>query len=339
MSHGIAKNPDAIQGCSIKKKNHFCSDTTWHPPVCIINHKICFCEVDMYYERMTDNEIEEQIKWLQNNLKKDDLDPADRYSYTRDLKKLQLLLNEKDYIKLLLLATEIKTKDESVKTRTQSWNRLKKNLEEYASENDISMKLEDHWGCWRGSYTNDCKIIIHLEKNNRSLFIKKIVDDKNKTIGKYEIVLDKFFDFFSSICQKYYFFDIKEWKDILFIVDWYYKLPTDENIELLKAAIERKKIECAAINKISEINQKTLKSYLDALCAKYKIKNYKIENDNSFCVVNFHLRSYYKIQVRIKYSELAVQLKELEGLLQKALEISSSSLYPSVILNRNLANL
>ena len=293
----------------------------------------------MYYERMTDNEIEEQIKWFQNNLKKDDLDPADRYSYTRDLKKLQLLLNEKDYIKLLLLATEIKMKDESVKTRTQSWNRLKKNLEEYASENDISMKLEDHWGCWRGSNTNDCKIIIHLEKNNRSLFIKKIVDDKNKTIGKYEIVLDKFFDFFSSICLKYYFFDIKEWKDILFIVDWYYKPPTDENIELLKDSIERKKIEYAAINKILEINQKSLKSYLEALCAKYKIKNFKIENDNSFCTVNFHLRRYYKLQVRINYSELAIQLKELEGILQKALEISSSSLYPSVLLNRNLANL
>ena len=38
----------------------------------------------MYYEHMTDNEIEEQIKWFQNNLKKDNLDPADRYSYTRD---------------------------------------------------------------------------------------------------------------------------------------------------------------------------------------------------------------------------------------------------------------
>lgn len=139
--------------------------------------------------------------------------------------------------------------------------------------------------------------------------------------------------------SKYYFFDIKEWKDILFIVDWYYKLPTDENIELLKNAIERKKIECAAINKVSEINQKTLKSYLDALCAKYKIKNYKIENDNLFCTVNFHLCPYYKLQVRINYSELAIQLKELEGILQKALEISSSSLYPSVILNRNLANL
>ena len=293
----------------------------------------------MYYERMTDYEIEEQIKWFQNNLKKDDLDPADRYSYTEDLKYFQLLLKERDFLKLLLLATEIKTKDESVKTRTQSWNRLEKNLEEYASENNISMKLEDHWCCLRGSYTNDCKIIIHLEKNNRSLFIKKIVDDKNKTIGKYEIVLDKFFDFFSSICLKYYFFDIKEWKDILFIVDWYYKTPTDENIELLKAAIERKKIECAAMNKVSEINQKTLKSYLDALCAKYKIKNYKIENDNSFCTVNFHLRHYYKLQVRINYSELAIQLKELEGILQKALEISSSSLYPSVLLNRNLANL
>ena len=64
---------------------------------------------------MADNEIEEQIKWFQNNLKKDDLDPSDRYFYTRDLKHCQLLLKEKDFLKLLLLATKIKKKDENVK--------------------------------------------------------------------------------------------------------------------------------------------------------------------------------------------------------------------------------
>lgn len=333
MSHGIAKNPDAIPGCSIKKKNHFCSDTTWHTPVCIINHKICFCEVDMYYERMTDNEIEEQIKRFQNKLKKDDLDPYYRKEYTKELQYYQSILNERDRFKLLLLATEIKKKDESVKTLTKSWNLLMKNLEEYTSENDISMNLNH---C---SYTRNYKKMITLEKNNRKLIIKKIRDNKNKATGKYELVCTKFFEEFESNRYKYYYFDFKEWKDILFIVDWYYKTPTDENIELLKAAIERKKIECAAINKVSEINQKSLKSYLEALCEKYKIKNYKIENDNSFCTVNFHLRRYYKLQVRINYSQLAIQLKELEGILQKALEISSSSLYPSVILNRNLANL
>lgn len=283
--------------------------------------------------------IEEQIKWFQNKLKKDNLDSYNREEYTKALQEYQSILNERDRLKLLLLATEIKKKDESVKTLTKSWNLLMKNLEEYTSENDISMNLDHYW--YWGSSTNNCKKMITLEKNNRKLIIKKIPDNKNKAIGKYELVFDKFFEDFESIPLKckYYFFDCKEWKDILFIVDWYYKTPTDENIELLKAAIERKKIECAAMNKVSEINQKTLKSYLEALCAKYKIKNYKIENDNSFCVVNFHLRSYYKLQVRIKYSELAVQLKELEGILQKALEISSSSLYPSVILNRNLANL
>lgn len=284
--------------------------------------------------------IEEQIKWFQNKLKKDNLDPYNREEYTKALQEYQSILNERDRLKLLLLATEIKKKDESVKTLTKSWNLLMKNLEEYTSENDISMNFLDHYWYW-GSYTRNCKKMICLEKNNRKLIIKKIPDDKNKAIGKYELVFDRFFEDFESIPLKYYyyFFDCKEWKDILFIVDWYYKTPTDENIELLKAAIERKKIECAAMNKISEINQKSLKSYLEALCAKYKIKNFKIENDNSFCVVTFHLRSYYKLQVRIKYSELAVQLKELEGLLQKALEISSSSLYPSIILNRNLANL
>ena len=292
----------------------------------------------MYKVDTTESEIEKRIKWLQNYLKKDDLDSLDRNGFTRELKDLQLLLNEKDYIKLVLLATEIKTKDEGVKTFTQSWNRLKKNLEEYASEDDISMKLEDYYSSC-GSYTWNCKKMICLEKNNRKLIIKKIPDDKNKTIGKYEIVFDWFVKDFESNRYKFYYFDFKEWKDILFIVVWYLKPGTDENMELLKAAIERKKIECAAINKISEINQTTLKSYLDALCAKYKIKNYKIENDNLFCTVNFHLRHYYKLQVRINYSELAIQLKELEGILQKALEISSSSLYPSVILNRNLANL
>lgn len=292
----------------------------------------------MYKDYMTDNEIEEQIKWFQNNLKKDDLDPADRYLYTKELKNFQLLLKEKVFLKPLLIATKIKKKDENVKTLTQSWNLLKKNLEEYVSENDISMKLEDYYSSC-GSYTLNCKKIIHLEKNNHHFIIKKIVDDKNKTIGKYEMVFDKGFKDRDYIFNCYYFFDFKEWKDILFIVSWFFLPPTDENIELLKAAIERKKIECAAINKISEINQTTLKSYLDALCAKYKIKNFKIENDNLFCTVNIHLRPYYKLQIRIKYSELAIQLKELEGILQKALEISSSTLYPSVILNRNLANL
>ena len=286
---------------------------------------------------MTEYKIEEHFKWYQNKLKKDDLDPYSRKEYTKELQYYQSILNERDRLKLLLLATEIKKKDESVKTLTKSWNLLMKNLEEYTSENDISMNLDDYW-FW-GYYTSKCKKTICLEKNNRKLIIKKIPDDKNKATGKYELVFDKFFEDFVSIPLKYYFFDCKEWKDILFIVDWYYKTPTDENIELLKAAIEQKKIECAAMNKVSEINQKTLKSYLEALCAKYKIKNYKIENDNSFCTVNFHLRHYYKLQVRINYSELAIQLKELEGILQKALEISSSSLYPSVLLNRNLANL
>lgn len=286
---------------------------------------------------MTEYKIEEHFKWYQNKLKKDDLDPYSRKEYTKELQYYQSILNERDRLKLLLLATEIKKKDESVKTLTKSWNLLMKNLEEYTSENDISMNLDDYW--YWGYYTSNCKKMITLEKNNRKLIIKKIRDDKNKAIGKYELVFDKFFEDFESIPLKYYFFDCKEWKDIFFIVDWYYKTPTDENIELLKAAIERKKIECAAMNKVSEINQKTLKSYLEALCTKYKIKNYKIENGNSFCVVNFHLRPYYKLQVRINYSELAIQLKELEGILQKALEISSSSLYPSVLLNRNLANL
>jgi len=292
----------------------------------------------MYKTSMVDYEIEEQIKWFQNNLKKDDLDPADRYLYTKELKNFQLLLKERDFLKLLLLATKIKNKDESVKTLTQSWNLLKKNLEEYTSENGISMKLEDpnyHWGL----STSCCTKMIHLRKNNRNFIIKKIFDDIYKTTGKYEMVFDKGFDSHDAIFNCYYFFDFKEWKEILFIVRWFFLLPSDENIELLKNTIERKKIECAAINKISEINQMTLKSYLDALCAKYKIKNFKIENDNLFCTVNFHLRPYYKLQIRIKYSELAIQLKELEGILQKALEISSSSLYPSVILNRNLANL
>ena len=64
----------------------------------------------MYKDYMTDNEIEEQIKWFQNNLKKDDLDPADRYLYTKELKNFQLLLKEKDFLKPLLIATKIKKK-------------------------------------------------------------------------------------------------------------------------------------------------------------------------------------------------------------------------------------
>ena len=195
----------------------------------------------MYKDYMTDNEIEEQIKWFQNNLKKDDLDPADRYLYTKELKNFQLLLKERDFLKLLLLATKIKNKDESVKTLTQSWNLLKKNLEEYTSENGISMKQEDpnyHWGL----STSCCTKMIHLRKNNRNFIIKKIFDDINKTTGKYEMVFDKGFDSHDAIFNCYYFFDFKEWKEILFIVRWFFLLPSDENIELLKNTIERKKL-------------------------------------------------------------------------------------------------
>ena len=73
--------------------------------------------------------IEEQIKWFQNKLKKDNLDPYDREEYTKALQEYQSILNERDRLKLLLLATEIKKKDESVKTLTKSWNLLMKNLE------------------------------------------------------------------------------------------------------------------------------------------------------------------------------------------------------------------
>ena len=94
---------------------------------------------------------------------------------------------------------------------------------------------------------------------------------------------------------------------------------------------------------ISEINQKTLKSYFDKLCEKFKLEylgiNYQIENDSSFYIVNFRLRPYYKLQLKLKCSEFALQLKEVDGILEKALEISSSSLCPSIILNRNLASL
>lgn len=246
--------------------------------------------------------------------------------------------DHKDFEVLLLSATKLKQKDESVKTWVNSWNMLKENLAEYCKENDISMELRDY--SFYGSYTPECKIMIELSKHWVHLIIKKLFDPRNKRIGKYEIVFDLTF---RELRYKYYFFDFKEWKDILFIVKWYFEPQTDENLELFKAAIEKKKAACAALNLVSEINQKTLKSYFDTLCEKFKLEypgiNYQIENDSSFYIVNFRLRPYYKLQLKIKCTELALQLKEVDGILDKALEISSSSLCPSIILNRNLASL
>ena len=251
-----------------------------------------------------------------------------------------------EFEEVLLAATKLCQKDESVKTRGKSWNLLVKNLEEYCRENDITMSLKEYGSyssdyiCY-GSYTPDCKIIISLRKNNLNLFIKKVFDHNDKTTGKYELVFDSIFR--ELIYYQYFHFDFKEWKDILFIVKWYFEPQTDETIKLFKAAIEKKKLEYAVLNKVSEMNQQTLTIYLDMLCKKFKIKypgiSYQIEKDNSFCTVIFRLRPYYKLQVKLKYSELASQLKELESVLKKALEISSSSLFPAIILNRNLSSL
>ncbi len=246
--------------------------------------------------------------------------------------------DQKAFEELLLSATKLKQKDESVKTRVNSWNLLKENLAEYCKENNIFMEQTNY--TYYGWCTPDCKTMIRLRKQGVELIIKKLFDPRNKASGKYEIVFDLTFE---ELRYKYIFFDFTEWKDILFIVKWYFEPQTDETLELFKAAIERKKAACMALNLVSEINQKTLKSYLDTLCEKIKLEypgiNYQIENNSSFYIVNFRLRPYYKLQLKIKCSELALQLKEVDEVLEKALEISSSSLCPSIILNRNLANL
>lgn len=265
-----------------------------------------------------------------------------QYSKTQHLAKRksfsEIMGYKNEFEELLLSAIMLKQKDESVKTRVKSWNLLKENLEEYCKENNIFMEESNYTYC--GSYTPDCKTMIRLRDHSVGLIIKKLFDPRDNTAGKYEIVFDIIF---TKLHCHYYYFDFKEWKDILFIVKWYFEPQTDENIELFKAAIEKKKAACAALNLVSEINQKTLKSYFDKLCEKFKLEypgiNYQIENDSSFYIVNFRLRPYYKLQLKIKCSELALQLKEVDEVLEKALEISSSSLCPSIILNRNLANL
>ena len=253
---------------------------------------------------------------------------------------LQIMGYSDDFESLLFSALHIHQRDESVKTRVNSWNLLKENLEEYCKENNIFMEESNY--TYYGSYTPDCKTMLRLRNHDvhGTLIIKKVFDPRDNTAGKYEIVFD---DIFRILHCHYYYFDFKEWKDILFIVKWYFEPQTDENIELFKAAIEKKKAACVALNLVSEINQKTLKSYFDTLCEKFKLEypgiNYQIENDSSFYIVNFRLRPYYKLQLKLKCSEFALQLKEVDGILEKALEISSSSLCPSIILNRNLASL
>lgn len=49
-----------------------------------------------------------------------------------------------------------------------------------------------------------------------------------------------FDDIFRKLKYKFFCFDFKEWKDILFIVKWYFEPQTDVNMELFKAAIEKR---------------------------------------------------------------------------------------------------
>ena len=126
----------------------------------------------------------------------------------------------------------------------------------------------------------------------------------------------------------------KQYRAVLFLVSWLFKSPTEENMSLLRETVERMKNEFYVNQKIDEMNTNLLENSLVMLAKKHGLK-YQIEKENTFCTVTFRLRPYYKLKVRLLYSELSQQLSDLNNVLEKSLEISDSSLVPQISVNRS----
>lgn len=222
---------------------------------------------------------------------------------------------EKYYSDIVESAKFIK-EDKSVKTIEQAWNRLKQAISEFAEKNNLVFKINE--------FTAD-------EENEQSA-----MEDMMEVyqVGKWGIFITKLFreekihisDSSSHICGRY---DFKEYNCILFILYWYIKIPTEKNIELLHKTREQMELDYLKNKKIEEVNSATLNSCLDALCKENNLK-YTIDEDSTSCIITFRLRPYYRLQVKLLYSEFSTQLAELKDVLQKAMEISDSSLGPII---------
>lgn len=232
-------------------------------------------------------------------------------------KKIKMREITKPYYELLIEEIKYIRADDSIKSLKQATNLLKKDLAEFAEEIDGKI-----------SFFGD---EIYISKKNPDLCTDTI-----------HIRLLKYIDEFNIDSYLFYINDIsfrgrihfKQYRALLFLVSWLFKSPTEENMSLLRETVKRMKNEFYVNQKIDEMNTNLLENSLVMLAKKHGIK-YQIEKENTFCTVTFRLRPYYKLKVRLLYSELLQQLSDLSGVLEKSLEISASSLVPQISVNRS----
>lgn len=209
--------------------------------------------------------------------------------------------------------------DDSVKSLRQAANLLKKDLIEYAEDADkeISIFSDDIEISNKNPVSRSETIHISLHKYLDKIHINNDLFHKN------DVLCDNLIPF-------------KQYRALLFLVSWLFKSPTEENMSLLRETVKRMKNEFYVNQKIDEMNTNLLENSLVMLSKKHGIK-YQIEKENTFCTVTFRLRPYYKLKVRLLYSELSQQLSDLSGVLEKSLEITASSLVPQIYVNRSYA--
>lgn len=231
--------------------------------------------------------------------------------------KIKMREISKPYYELLVEGIKYIKADDSIKSLRQAANLLKKDLTEFAEEADKEISI----------YGDD---IVISNKNTVSRW-ETIHISLWKNLDKF-LINNELFDINDVLCDDLISF--KQYRALLFLVSWLFKSPTEENISLLRETVKRMKNEFYVNQKIDEMNTNLLENSLVMLAKKHGLK-YQIEKENTFCTVTFRLRPYYKLKVRLLYSELSQQLYDLSGVLEKSLEISASSLVPQISVNRS----
>ena len=211
--------------------------------------------------------------------------------------------------------------DKSVKTIKQAWNRLKQAVDEFAEKNNLEFEVHDFTAGEGFRLSAEDQMSV-CQAGERRFYI---------TRPKFQI---DFCIFESSLADKSFCesYDFKEYNRILFILYWYFKIPTEKNIELLHKTRDQMKLDYLKNKKLEEVNTAALNSCLDDLCKENNLE-YTIDKDNTSCIITFRLRPYYRLQVKLLYSEFSTQLTELKEVLKKAMEISDSSLGPIISCN------
>lgn len=214
--------------------------------------------------------------------------------------------------------------DKSIKSFYMAKRRLKKELIEFAEENNCSFF----------SFKYEYEITLP----NDNLFNLFTCDSEVNTL------LIKW-NYYSSPPTEfriefpgYVFSKPPYYRKFLFLLMWLIKPCTEETINQLKETVEKMKKDIAVDKKISSINDNVMDKSLELLSKKYNVK-YTMDKYNTFCMLTFRLRPYYKLNVKINYATLAEQLGELDEVLSKSLEISSSSIMPSISVNKSYSSL